>query len=103
MTEEKILIGRSRLRGSQEDEWYYRNNILWDAIKRLASEARCYGHAAKLDIQHAQCAGQPERVMFLSYFAGVNARKAFTLAQMVLDLQLHRADFDPRAVDWNAL
>lgn len=92
-------FGRSNLyHRSRNDEQARRNKVLRVMILALAIEARIQGAKAIEDMHLCWCAGQDARIRFHAYFAGVNARAAFTIAQRVLDLNAERDD--PREVDW---
>jgi hypothetical protein len=72
------------MRNSQ-DELIRRQNLWWTIWERIATEAMLKGLDAKLDIDRALSAKNEESGHFFSYFAGSNARDAFTLAALALE------------------
>lgn len=103
----KVLLTRSRIYRAGRDEEYHQSNLLYDVLKYLASLARILGQDAREDIQLSFSAADAEQAQFFAYFAGVKARKAFSVAARVLDLEQERrskaASLLNLPIDWKQL
>lgn len=71
--------------GTPRDEHLRRQNIYWDIGRCLEGEARGLASMVFEDIQKALSINDEEMASFYCYFAGVNARRAFTVAAIALD------------------
>lgn len=77
-------------RESRDDSDLYWCNLLYDMMQGLTRVAREYSWRALDDIRAYDANDNPETIQTLAYFAGVNARKAFSIASRVLELDEER-------------
>jgi hypothetical protein len=94
-----VLLDKSAIYRAGIDEAYHRSNLLYDQMRMLAVGARREGEWAKEYVKHAMETGEPYEVAFYAFFAGVHARRAFSWAQRVLDLNEQRKTCGLRETD----
>jgi hypothetical protein len=96
----EILLDKSRLYRPGSDEDLYRCNILFDQMRELATLARIIAADAVRDVHLSQAAKSPEMARFYAFFSGSAARRAFSVAQRVLDLNEERFRVCGTAIDF---
>jgi hypothetical protein len=111
LTGPKVYLDRSRIRYQDErDDKIYRTNVLYDAMREVMNAARSKAFLASEYMNKSIQATSKEftaetvdMAKSYAYFAGCDARRAFTIAQLVLDLDEKRQMFGGRPVDFTKL
>jgi hypothetical protein len=111
LTGPKVYLERSRIRYQDErDDRIYRSNVVYDAMRELMNAARSKGYIASEYINKSIQATSKEftaetveLARSYAYFAGCDARRAFTVAQLVLDMYEEHQKLGGFPVDFTKL
>ncbi len=98
------FMDRSRIYRAGIDEQYYQSNLLYQLIQQWSFAARVEGNQTRKYIDACMKAEKFEDQHYYAYFAGVAARRAFSIAQRLLALDEERQKYlDNKPMDWSKL